>query len=506
MKKIFILIAIISLSYGFSQDVKPIVWLKSEKVNDSLPYWQNIMNDTINAYKFCTETSFSTINFNPSVFIQEPIDGYELEIDLNLVRTMTSIIVYQTLDTINECGIWGIDYLNERKLLLTSNNYHTPTKTYNYSDSNSVKPEINTLVYNISKSDVDTLNKYKIARYDSIPFKGKIAEFLLFDVPVRGKDLLIYQTYLALKYGVSLIQKDYINCNNDTIWRKNDVFTHNIAGVSKDTIIHLNQKQSQSTSLAEITIGLNNIDSLNSINQSDLAPMSSIIWADNGIGFSEKELIFDGFGMPMEITKKKWMVQINGQQSIDNYKLILEPNNFQFKQSDECLLLINRSGSGDFLFENYEIVFPDSISIDGKVYFSNINWDIDGNGEDMFTFSVFVSEVNNGYSSNTQIPNLDNESENANNKSLPLKNNEMNEVSISVLPNPNNGDFFISIDGRDVDDYTVIIYDSQGGIIKKPKQKTANKILYKENIDKPGVYFVKIMSVNNNKVIKVVIN
>lgn len=90
------------------------------------------MNDSLNAQRFSSLNTFSIINFNPAINIQSFDEGFELDIDLNSARTLTTIIVYQTLDTTNECGIWGIDYLNERKLLLTSNNYHTPTKTYNY--------------------------------------------------------------------------------------------------------------------------------------------------------------------------------------------------------------------------------------------------------------------------------------------------------------------------------------------------------------------------------------
>lgn len=150
MKKILIVITFFSVFRGISQDIKPIVWLKADIVNDSLVYWQNIMNDTLHAKRFSAELSMSSINFNPSIMIENVIDGYELELDLNKKSTMTSIVVFQILDTLNECGIWGIDYLNDRKLLLTSKNYHTPKKIYHYTDTNSTTPEINTLVYNLS--------------------------------------------------------------------------------------------------------------------------------------------------------------------------------------------------------------------------------------------------------------------------------------------------------------------------------------------------------------------
>ncbi|MDY0216043.1 MAG: T9SS type A sorting domain-containing protein [Bacteroidales bacterium] len=505
MKKILIVITFFSVFRGISQDIKPIVWLKADIVNDSLVYWQNIMNDTLHAKRFSAELSMSSINFNPSIMIENVIDGYELELDLNKKSTMTSIVVFQILDTLNECGIWGIDYLNDRKLLLTSKNYHTPKKIYHYTDTNSTTPEINTLVYNINKADVDSLNILKIGRYDTIPFNGMIAEYILFDKPIRGNDLLIYQSYLAIKYGVTLIDKDYINSNSDIIWQKDSIYYNNIAGISKDTILQLNQKQSHSTFLPEITMGVNSIDSSNALNQSALIPMGSVIWADNGIDFSEREFVFDSFGMPFEVTMKKWKVQVKGQNNYDNYQIVFAPDNFELKQSDECVLLIDRSGNGDFSMGDYDKLLPDSISVDGKVCFSNVNWDIDGNGVDVFSFSIIISEIYNSNSSSTQIGDIENE-DTRNKKKEFLNKNEINDISVSVIPNPNNGDFFIRIDGMEMDEYTIVICDSRGGSVSKPKTYSGYKVLYKETIDKPGVYFVKIQSEKVSKIVKVVIN
>ena len=124
---------------------------------------------------------------------------------------------------------------------------------------------------------------------------GRVAEIMTFAQRVPDADRPKIETYLAIKYGITLgattAEKDYINSNGDIIWdidtgiTEEDAFNYNIAGIGRDDDSDLNQKQSKSINdVNEVIIGLGAILPTNSANTNEFSvDKEFLVWGcDNG--------------------------------------------------------------------------------------------------------------------------------------------------------------------------------------------------------------------------------
>lgn len=101
------------------------------------------------------------------------------------------------------------------------------------------------------------------ANYDNdYPFTGDIQEIIVLSAN-RGTDisslnLAKINSYLAIKYGISLEGVDYINSDGGKVWDRTlyPEYNHNIIGLARDDASGLYQKQAKSTDENELTIYL----------------------------------------------------------------------------------------------------------------------------------------------------------------------------------------------------------------------------------------------------------
>ncbi|MDO9595264.1 MAG: LamG-like jellyroll fold domain-containing protein [Lutibacter sp.] len=139
---------------------------------------------------------------------------------------------------------------------------------------------------------------YKIGKNAHSPYgnlNGRVAEIMTFAQRVPDADRPKIETYLAIKYGITLgetqAEKNYVNSAGNAIWDINtgipskDVFNYNIAGIGRADNSDLNQKQSKSVNDAnEVTIGLDGIFATNSANINEFKNDGDfLVWgSDNG--------------------------------------------------------------------------------------------------------------------------------------------------------------------------------------------------------------------------------
>ncbi|MGW8122561.1 hypothetical protein ACV07N_07855 [Roseivirga echinicomitans] len=123
----------------------------------------------------------------------------------------------------------------------------------------------------------------------SVPFDGQIAELISFSVrPDDTNEHLRIQSYLAIKYGITLDQssgQNYLNSSSSVIWNATDNASYNndIAGIGRDDDSCFEQKQSKSVnSDAIVTIGLGGIAADNKSNlNSFTADESFMVWGND---------------------------------------------------------------------------------------------------------------------------------------------------------------------------------------------------------------------------------
>ncbi|MBY0426752.1 MAG: T9SS type A sorting domain-containing protein, partial [Cytophagales bacterium] len=125
-------------------------------------------------------------------------------------------------------------------------------------------------------------------------FNGSLAELIVFTTPVNPAQHKGFQSYLAVKYGITLDQstlQDYFASDGTTIiYPTSSDLTYNsykygIAGIGRDDLLYQNQKQSKSYNTNDIvTIALGAVATTNAANFNTFsADKSFMLWGnDNG--------------------------------------------------------------------------------------------------------------------------------------------------------------------------------------------------------------------------------
>ncbi|HEV3410852.1 MAG TPA: T9SS type A sorting domain-containing protein, partial [Puia sp.] len=124
-------------------------------------------------------------------------------------------------------------------------------------------------------------------------YNGRMSEVILYSTALTSTQKQQIESYLAIKHGVTLdqtIAQDYLASDGSTkSWDAtlNAGNNNNIAGIGRDDLTALNQKQSQSNNTANygnlVTIGLGSIAATNSANANTFASDKSFeVWGDDG--------------------------------------------------------------------------------------------------------------------------------------------------------------------------------------------------------------------------------
>ncbi|WP_294281706.1 hypothetical protein [uncultured Chryseobacterium sp.] len=233
--------------------------------------------------------------------------------------------------------------------------------------------KINPIIFLTKKNDPDLL----------------IPEILVFDNNLSPINLQKVETYLSVKYGITIndiSEKNYIASSDDIIWdsKKNKNYNFRITGIGRDDAFGLYQKQSKNSDDDHIVMALDSLKLTNVFNTGQLQNSSFVLWGDNNqeLKFKEADLLSQH---PKRDMARLWKVQAKKANNIPlvaNLYLTLSG----LTQNDHIKLRIFNSEA------NYQSDFSTDISgnkiNDSLFIFKNVLWDPDGNGTDYFTFNV----------------------------------------------------------------------------------------------------------------------
>ncbi len=370
------------------------------------------------------------LNYNPLIY-QDGLNGFTHGIDE--LRQATIFTVYIDADPSIEQPIWKFSD-TENTVLLTSKNLNAPNiDQLNFSGKgNMIKQNPQAFIHTYTQGmGWERPNTEITEKEQSLIFKGQVAEFIVFERILKPEIKSVIESSLALKYGITLA-KDYVNSTGDVIWKLNDTYANRIAGIARDDQTGLYQKQSGSFGdSTQFTIALNKQEKFNHQNKGELANLDFLIWSDNGLPFVYGE----NQQREVKTIQRKWLLTTEGQVGhlLTEVTVNMESLGIIKRPNSTPILLIDRSGRGDFSLENAELITPDNLSSKGVVTFKNVKWDPDRSNTDVFTFG--------------EIPN----------RLLP---EITNVLKFEEFPNPTiSGQYHLSIALAEASDITLEVYD-----------------------------------------------
>ncbi len=194
-------------------------------------------------------------------------------------------------------------------------------------------------------------------------YEGDVLEAISYSSRVSDEDLVKIESYLALKYGLTLDQngsQNYVNSVGNSIYDLDPVFTFNIAGIGRDDASALDQRQSISNTsdavhdanVGIVTIGHGEIAAINLDNSSSFpGDMSFLTWANNGASTDiniDMDLVHNGINSIRRMTRV-WKTQRSG--TISNIAVRVPQSFF----TDTPLLIFSGNSSISSLAAVYEM-------------------------------------------------------------------------------------------------------------------------------------------------------
>jgi hypothetical protein len=313
---------------------------------------------------------------------------------------------------------------------------------------------------------------------------GLISEFILYEKILNEVEIAKVETYLALKYGITL-QKNYLNALGETVWnwKVDSLFSNNIAGIGRDDQSMLYQKQSTSCNTSgQLVIGSNKIAESNSHNTGKINNRNYLIWGDNAKNLT-LEHNSDASSCEYILSEKKWLMKTSGKSSSKiSTELKININSLLpgYSRKENFYLIIDRSGSGDFAKGNCEYFIPDNISADGIACFSNLYWDTDASGKDLFAFGIKPMFSSGALVNGKSIRNSD----------------AASHISFRLYPNPvTDGQYNIAVSLNKKSDIQIEVYDLNQHLLDTKKGSGQASYLFTRFINAPsGPYFVRLIT------------
>lgn len=400
MKNPLALACIIS-AFGFCSSAQtsdslsgPRVWLNADRSQLTANAWTDLSlfkRDATSPTAATLPSPSGSINFNPALSFDGIDDYLQIPYSLDGLSELSVLAVFQSTDT-TERGIWGSEE-SMRKVLLTTRRAIGPDSIADEYGRNEHTTVLNTVVQTWDDAGVTVATTGSIALGSAgkarsyKPFKGALAELLIFNRALSFLERVQYETYLALKYGTGLRGGNFVSSGEKVLWHvaQNTAYGYNIAGIGRDDFFKLSQKQSGSAyDSGLLVINAGKLAESNQQNAGTINNQDFIVWGDNGLPIDTKP--GEGADSLLSVVQRKWLVTATGNSANKlATELHIDANRLP-AESMSYWLVIDRSGQGNFSADNLEYILPDRIS-EGKIIYKDVLWDTDGSGKDHFGFA-----------------------------------------------------------------------------------------------------------------------
>lgn len=379
------------------QKVQPALWFRVP--TDSAEF-RNLNGSKAEYISASYSLQKALINGYPAVAIDSAGHFRSFYQGLSDADACLSIIVYESSKDryTKEQGLWTLKN-GERKKFLTSvyTGDETGKTRYNYFLEPGPSVTSNLITFKSDSTANASADTLLIGKVDSITLNGKVAEFLFFRKPPSQHERRIWESYLMLKYGVSMYNGNYLNSAGDTLWRYTDNrdYAAGVGGIGRDDSISL--AQNFSTVFGDsLKIALHNY--ADSIRQSDNTPLNNgeyILWGHNGGEVSLSDLYMPADSTIYQLFGRVWKLRQNVAEN--SYPLDLELNSSPAGHPQRLKLFV--SGTPSFQSLTTQIVSSNKQE-NNRIRFENVLFN---DTVSYFTFGYDMEDLNNNNSSGTDI-------------------------------------------------------------------------------------------------------
>lgn len=505
--------ALLFCAVSVAQVPNPVVWLRADSAETDTPVWRDISGNGHDAVLPADSlvVTFSRMNFNKSVELSET-EFFSIPLSGTESRMSDVIIVYETYDTLADNGLWQLALDSVRRVGQTTQRILNDNGQIRFDSLNRLHPVVNYLSQSW-REEAGDVRLLSAGKADSLRLNGRISELIFFNTNISDTSVIRWMSCLAIRYGVTLSETDYFDSHGNRIWSREDApsFSASISGVGRDDQTGLYQRQ---TFFADkhIIYGIgcpapNNEDNPSLLGEGDFILMGM---DSNGL-FQFSEIYLDDL-LPCEVFGQSF-VQTSGHVDTCSTFLLLDPSS----ETDTVppVLLIDRSGEGNYNRQSTEVVGATSVDSVGRFLYDSIRWDTDGNGRDRFCFTAHLPEnfLNDGeltlfeeQSSDQQTLSQGNiQNRDIGGKKL-SKNTENSHARYSVTPNPNHGKFLVEIEFPEIQNVTVSIFAADGKKLQMMSGEGQSSYRFEGDIQHAGHYLVEIATLNERKTLKMVVN
>lgn len=382
--------------------------------------------------------------------------------------------------------LWRLSYNDSSYIGKTSHSFYTHRFSSEFGTPRLHEyPQIEVTRKSLNLSSTDTIFHISYGAIDSDYTSPRFYEIAYFPYSLSFSKALSFQTYLAIKFGITLDMANYTTPDDTILWsNSSDLEYYNrVVGIGCDTTYSLNQTQSVQNEEAPTLI----------LYKDNLSIGEYYLMGDNGAscGFVTRDTL-------SSVLSRTWKIRpyVTDTKVTPQVNIKVLPSSLGCNKDDFALVQYQ----DDINSSNYQILQPDSTDSDGYLYFHNIDIDRDNSNYDYFGI-ISTSQVyrtkSSGDTQNSQNS-QDNQNEQFNNTFI----SGSGYMNVSVYPNPSTGPYNIEISLPEIEDVSLRIIDSQGRIIEEKSFQGSSYYTYQGDINTPQLYIFEITTAQEQKQIK----
>lgn len=430
---------------------KKVTWIKSKKLKDSI-----VIEDK------------SSLNFNIPINKNDFLVGGKIK---NIVTNKGSLFVVFKSNSKNNIELLALR--NKDFKVNISNKKIDADKEILISEESASNGIIINYLFN--KNSTNKRKGHLIFNdlsFDALNNDIKTFEIVYISENISSKDKSIIETYLSIKYGVSLEQsKNYVTSKGDTIWnpKENEIFNNRITAIGNDSILGLNQIKSKNALNDGLCIEVLLNDKTNKLNH--FLDQSFIIWGDNNKAFNFKKDTNKSENNLERVWKLKTYSNENSQlltKIVFDKKLI----NLQYDKQNFIWLAIDSVGTKQINY-NTSKFYKAIVDDENQIIFDAINISPNTN----YLFSLVQRN-------DSQISKIDKE----------IKTENEVVQGFSIYPNPiyKSQPFYIDFNLSEPSEVNIAVYDINGRLFKNKNLGKIKSFAYQETIQSSGTFLIQV--------------